>query len=213
MPRPRFEKLDGEKREHILEVAAREFVSHGYRGASLNHIIESLGLSKGSFYYYFDDKADLFATVVQSAWETLLEGWPLDVTVLDRDTFWGYLETLARGVRARLRARPWLVSATRLLSTPQASINRLLAEKLAEMRSFEQGLVRHGQHLGVVRTDLPDGLLLGLLSAVDAAGDRWLLDNWDRMPPDEADGVADRILALMRRMLEPPDPAGPKEQR
>jgi AcrR family transcriptional regulator len=213
MPRPRFEKLDAEKREHILEVAAREFVSHGYRGASLNHIIESLGLSKGSFYYYFDDKADLFSTVVQSAWEALLQGWSLDVTALDRDTFWRYLETLARDVRARLRARPWLVSATRLLGTPHASVSRLLAEKLAEMRAFQESLVRHGQHLGVVRTDLPDGLLLGLLSAVDAAGDRWLLDNWDRMPPDEADEVADRVFALMRQMLEPPNPASPKEQR
>ena len=104
MPRPRFERLDSEKREHILEVAAREFVSHGYRGASLNHIIESLGLSKGSFYYYFDDKADLFATVVQSAWEALLQGWTPDVTTLDRDSFWRYLETFARDARARLRA-------------------------------------------------------------------------------------------------------------
>lgn len=213
MPRPRFDRLDAERREHILEVAAREFVSHGYRGASLNHIIESLGLSKGSFYYYFDDKADLFSTVVQAAWEALLQGWSLDVTSLDRDTFWRYLEALARDVRGRLRARPWLVSATRLLGTPHASVSRLLAEKLAEMRAFQESLVRHGQHLGVVRTDLPDGLLLGLLSAVDAAGDRWLLDNWDRMPPDEADEVADRVFALMRQMLEPPNPASPKEQR
>jgi AcrR family transcriptional regulator len=213
MPRPRFEKLDPEKREHILEVAAGEFVSHGYRGASLNHIIESLGLSKGAFYYYFDDKEDLFATVVQSAWEVLLQGWTLGVTALDRDSFWRYLETFARDLRARLRSRPWLVSATRLLSTPQASVNRLLAQKLAEMRTFQESLVRHGQRLGVVRTDLPDGLLLVLLSTVDAAGDRWLLDNWDRLPPAEADEVADRVFALTRQMLEPPNPAPAREQR
>ena len=211
MPRPRFEKLDAEKRERILEVAAREFVSHGYRGASLNHIIESLALSKGSFYYYFDDKADLFATVVQSAWEALLQGWSLEVDSLGRDTFWPYLEALARDVRVRLRARPWLVPATRLLGTPPTSVRGLLADKLTRMQAFRERLVRHGQRLGVVRTDLPDGLLLGLLSTVDAAGDRWLLDNWDQMTPDEADEVADRVFALMRQMLEPPGPAGPKE--
>jgi AcrR family transcriptional regulator len=35
------------------------------RGASLNRILEQAGISKGSAYYYFDDKADVFLTVVQ----------------------------------------------------------------------------------------------------------------------------------------------------
>jgi AcrR family transcriptional regulator len=212
MPRPRFDKLDAEKREHILKVAAEEFVSHGYRGASLNHIIESLGLSKGSFYYYFDDKADLFATVVQSAWNALFQGRSLDLTNLDSETFWPHMETLARDQRRRLRAQPWLVFVTRILNAPQAGVNNLLAEKVAEMRAFQETFLRHGQQLGAVRTDLPEGLLLSLLSAVDGAGDRWLLDNWDHLPPDEADAVADRVFTLMRQMLEPPNTARPKEQ-
>jgi AcrR family transcriptional regulator len=212
MPRPRFDRLDAGKREHILKVAAEEFVSHGYRGASLNHIIERLGLSKGSFYYYFDDKADLFTTVVQSAWDALLQGRPLDLTNIGAETFWPHMEALARDQRRRLRAQPWLVFVTRILTAPQAGMNRLLAEKFAEMRALQETLLRRGQQLGVVRTDLPEGLLLSLFSAVDGAGDRWLLDNWDHLPPDEVDEVADRAFTLMRQMLEPPNPARPKEQ-
>ena len=62
MPRPRFEKLPVEKQEQILEAAAKEFTAHGYDGASLNRILEEAGISKGAAYYYFDDKADLYAT-------------------------------------------------------------------------------------------------------------------------------------------------------
>ena len=63
MARPRFQNLDQETRNHILETAAEEFAAQGFDGTSLNRLIESLGISKGSFYYYFDDKADLFITV------------------------------------------------------------------------------------------------------------------------------------------------------
>ena len=62
MARPRFRNLDRETRHRILETAAVEFASRGFEGTSLNQLIDRLGISKGSFYYYFDDKADLFTT-------------------------------------------------------------------------------------------------------------------------------------------------------
>jgi AcrR family transcriptional regulator len=39
-------------------------------------------MSKGSFYYYFDDKADLFTTVADLAWAIVLP-----VEQLDLETF------------------------------------------------------------------------------------------------------------------------------
>ncbi len=60
MARPRFGNLDAATRRKILETAAVEFAARGFDGTSLNHLIEDLGISKGSFYYYFDDKVDLF---------------------------------------------------------------------------------------------------------------------------------------------------------
>ncbi len=62
MPRPRFNKLAPEKRERIMEAAAKEFAAYGYEGASLNRILEQAEVSKGAAYYYFDDKADLFVS-------------------------------------------------------------------------------------------------------------------------------------------------------
>ena len=67
MARARFQKLSPEKQEAILAAAADEFAERGYGAASLNRIIERAGSSKGSLYYYFDDKADLLRTVVERA--------------------------------------------------------------------------------------------------------------------------------------------------
>lgn len=40
MPFSRFEKLAPVKREHLLDVAAREFAIHGFADASINRILE-----------------------------------------------------------------------------------------------------------------------------------------------------------------------------
>ena len=65
MPRPRFLKLDDERRDTIMEAAAKVFAAEGYHGASINQILQNAGLSKGVAYYYFEDKADLFATTIE----------------------------------------------------------------------------------------------------------------------------------------------------
>ncbi len=70
MPRPRFDRLDPDKRRRILAVAAEEFAARGVGNASLNRIIDHAGISKGAAYYYFDDKADLFATVIREGMES-----------------------------------------------------------------------------------------------------------------------------------------------
>src|SRR6516165_8337004 len=65
MPRPRFQRAPVEKREAVLDSAAKEFAAHGYEDASVNRILLAAGFSKGAFYYYFDDKADLAAAVLE----------------------------------------------------------------------------------------------------------------------------------------------------
>jgi len=55
-----------------LDVAAEEFATHGFESASLNRIIQRSDTNKGSFYYYFDNKEDLFGTVLRDAMSRFL---------------------------------------------------------------------------------------------------------------------------------------------
>ena len=206
MARPRFANLDLETRHRILETAAVEFAARGFEGVSLNQLIERLGMSKGSFYYYFDDKADLFTTVADLAWAIVLPVESLDLEAFDAKSFWPSLEALMREARARVRGNPWLVGFTRLMYDPPESISvrEALAEKFAEARQWQAELIRRGKELGTVRADLPVELLQALLVGADEAGDRWFVENWDRLGDEEVERLFEEVFAIFRRMLEPP---------
>ena len=65
MPSARFLKLKGPKKIKILEAAMKEFLMHPVTMVSINQIIKSAGISRGSFYTYFEDKDDLFQYVAE----------------------------------------------------------------------------------------------------------------------------------------------------
>jgi len=204
--RPRFEKLDAETRRRILETAAVEFAARGFEGTSLNRLLGLLDLSKGSFYYYFDDKADLFNTVADHAWKTILPVEDLDLRDLDARAFWPTLELLMREARARVRANPWLVGMTRLMYDPPEApgIRQALAQKFEKARQWQAHLIRRGQEVGAVRSDLPAELLQVLLVGADEAGDRWMVERWEQFDEKEFGRIFEEVFAIFRRMLEPP---------
>lgn len=206
MPRPRFAKLDSSRRQEILETAAEEFAAHGYDGASLNHVIDRLGMSKGSFYYYFDDKADLFAAVLEMAWSVMLPEDEFDVASLDGRTFWPSLKAMLDAMRALVRERPWLIGVSRLFYHPpdDRRVVELVAAKLGQAHAWQEALLLRGQELGAVRADLPRELLITAVAAMDEAVDRWMLDNWERVGTDEMERILEVFFAVLRRMLEPP---------
>jgi AcrR family transcriptional regulator len=56
-----------ETRTHILEAALKSFARSGYAATSVQHIVKQAGVSKPALYYYFADKAKLFAALVDRA--------------------------------------------------------------------------------------------------------------------------------------------------
>ena len=60
-----------ETQKKIVGVAKREFLAKGFKGASLNRIVEEAGFTKGAFYGYYPDKAALFEDIVGEALDGL----------------------------------------------------------------------------------------------------------------------------------------------
>jgi len=60
MPKQTFLNLPNEKRNVIVDAAINEFAEYGLENASTNRIVANSGISKGSFYQYFEDKQDVF---------------------------------------------------------------------------------------------------------------------------------------------------------
>ena len=64
MPKYTFLNLPEEKRRLIDSVALDEFAEYGFDKASINRIVSAAGIAKGSFYQYFEDKADIFMHII-----------------------------------------------------------------------------------------------------------------------------------------------------
>src|SRR5215468_6281754 len=202
MPRPRFARAAPELREAILEVAALMLAAHGYTGASLNRILLASGLSKGVFYYYFDDKADLAATVL----ERELGQFDLrDLRVVKtKAAFWAEVERFSHhGIEQMKRSRHGLDVITRLgaavVRDPGllARCGGIIAHAQAEAAKFWQ----HGQAIGAVRRDLPVMTLIAVLQACKSALTAAFLPAERAATVDELTRFTEIYLDLVRRMV------------
>lgn len=69
MPKATFFNLPDDKRQQVIDAAIDEFAQQGYEAASISRLVVQAGIAKGSFYQYFEDKADLFHYLLEVAGE------------------------------------------------------------------------------------------------------------------------------------------------
>jgi len=203
MPRPRFLRADPAVQQAILDTAVDEFGTEGYDGASLNRILLAAGLSKGAFYYYFDDKADLAAAVL----ERELARYQFQDAELGntRDEFWSTFELFARRGLDQLRAAPKSRDVIVRLGAA-ASRDPNLRERLAPLMSAGQvhlaAVWQRGQELGAVRKDLPQPTLIALAQGAKSTLGAAMLPS-DRAATDAELETFTRVyIDLLRRMTQ-----------
>jgi len=205
VPRPRFHKLPPAQQQAILRAAFDEFATHGFRSASLNRIIEAAAISKGSMYYYFDGKEELYVHVARVELGRLFESagrFPVPAT-RDPDAFWSTLEDYYRRIMVAFAASPKLAALTRDWILASASPTLLQAQKDMEgalVPWFEQALVV-GQRARAVRKDVPASLLIAVVFGMGQAMDTWLLTQ--ELDPANVRKLVRIFIGMIRRALEP----------
>lgn len=207
MPRPRFEKLPAERRRELLAAASAEFAAHGFEGASTNRIIASAGVSKGAMYYYFDDKADLYATVVAAALEALgarIGDLELDPAA-DAEAFFDACRALLRRAAAVLASEPELVELARgFYRAPPAAAS--LRDVVARSEAWFARTLERGRKLGAVRDDVPADLLTAAATSMCLGMDGWLAEHWDELDARALAALETPILVLLESLIAPPAP-------
>jgi AcrR family transcriptional regulator len=195
-----------DRRDRLFRSAAEEFAAEGYDGASVNRIIEKAGIGKSSLYYYFDDKRDLFGQLIQSVFEHFVRDiGGFDYRTLTAETFWPQIEALFLKGIVFTESHAWYVRVGQLF-------NRLRTHEkgggttgglMAMAEAWVADLLRHGMALGVVRTDLPEALLVQLVMALVEVCDRYFLESWNQYEPPERRTLVAQQMGLLKRVCLP----------
>lgn len=205
MARNRFDNLKTDKQEAILRAAGEEFASKGFGAASINRIIQESGMSKGSVYYYFEDKADLFATVVERGLQRIMGeiGWPA-LEVMGADEFWDtLLELTHRSIEYAKRDDWWIKIGRAYHRVRHETGAGPAVERLQNLgRDWWGAVIGRGQALGIIRTDLPFELLIEITMGADEGGDRWMMEHWEEFTPEAMRKIIDARVDLLRDMLD-----------
>ncbi|SET60669.1 transcriptional regulator, TetR family [Lacrimispora sphenoides] len=92
MPTERFYNLPAGKRKTIRDAAVEEFTRVPFEKASINKIIQAAGISRGSFYTYFEDKRDVLRYIFEDAAENFQNSW-VDCAEKNNGNLWKTAET------------------------------------------------------------------------------------------------------------------------
>jgi AcrR family transcriptional regulator len=112
-----------DKRQIILDIASRIFSHYGYGKTSLDDIATEAGVAKGTIYYYFPSKEDLFMAIVELKAEAFVR--ELHETIRATKTFEAKLRTLVLlPVRHMCEKMPMLIEGIK--NIPFSSRDRFL---------------------------------------------------------------------------------------
>ncbi|MGV3622304.1 MAG: TetR/AcrR family transcriptional regulator [Archangium sp.] len=206
MPRPRYENLEADKKQRLMHAAMTEFGRHGYELASMNRILDEAGFSKGSFYYYFDDKLDLAAATLLHAGTPLMHlgeiGNPTSI-----QEFWDELRRVSLFRLKNLETRRVEFDCLSRLGAAMAKNPELMERVMpvfgpARMKMME--FLQRGQQLGALRADLPVPTYVAMLEAAKISAFSSMFPEDRPLSDAELESFTDFMLDLAQRIGSPP---------
>jgi AcrR family transcriptional regulator len=184
LSRATFSNLPLEKQEKIVAAAVAEFARHGYKKASINTIVRTAGIAKGSLYQYFRNKEELFVFIFDRFTGLVKQSVRATESGDGRDFFRQVERVLLAGMAFVDRYPDFFQIYLRVLFEQDLpGREHLLARVRLFSRDYFGPLCEAGQQSGALRPDIPAEVVLFVL---DASLDRFL--------QSYAQGVLDREL-------------------
>lgn len=160
-----FDNISEEKRSRIINAATMEFALKGFENANINSIAKKADVSVGSLYKYFENKQDLFLTIVHygiSSMEEML----MNLAQSDEDILLK-VEKIIRSIQKSSKENELLIKLYNVMTSE--SNPRFASQFAYEMESMTARIYRlsieKGKKTGDVRED------------IDSAFAAYLIDN------------------------------------
>ena len=179
--------------EGLWNAALEAFASQAFREASLNEIIRTAGLNKGSFYYRFYDKLDLYLSLMERmAVEKLALISSQNIQGMGSDFFEDFRYMALLSLRFAQK-EPRYLGLWRRFMTEDEEIKRQLREEFGAMsQDAITAMVEISKVQGKIRKETSTVLVASIISA--------LLNTIDQVIDPES-GEAE-IIAEIDRLID-----------
>jgi TetR/AcrR family transcriptional regulator len=163
MPRTGGER----RRTTLVEEAIRQFGREGYKGASLDHIAQAVGVRKQTLLYYFPTKDALLEACLSAAGERL--ALEIAQALEGQETYWDRAEAVLHGVFALASEWPEFPMFVREAGRLGPDAFDRFAAVIDPLRERAVGFLQTGMDEGEIRKQDPALLLFTLYTAVVGA--------------------------------------------
>ena len=192
--RSRRSRAPRRRQQEILEAAARVFHEKGYESTSIQDIADSVGILKGSLYYYITSKEDLLFEIIQGVHEEALKNLERTAEV-EGDA----LQKIRAFVVIHFTHNAENLVKMAVFFQDFRSLNGERRQVIVEERdlydNFLRDLIRQGQEDGIVCPDIEPKLaaitILGMMNWIY----QWYRPGGELSAPDIANAYADFVVA------------------
>jgi len=189
-----------ERKSELLDSALDEFTRNNYESASLNTIIKNAGVSKGSFYYHFGNKENLYIYLLEHAfkqkWEFIRERNRQEPDLLTGKDFFEKIRIQARFGAEFARAFPQYHRLAVMFSNEKGK--EIHATGLKALKSGSESIMHEMIHSAVaegsLRADFPEDFILKVLD--------FLLTHFDQIFDAPEDRQLEKMLANLDHFVE-----------
>lgn len=151
MPKQTFLNLPDEKRLTVVNAAIDEFAEYGFESASINRIVANSGISKGSFYQYFEDKMDVFKYLMDMIAQEKTEFFKGKHPPSPGQSIFGYFRWMIRTGMEFNSTNPKLVKAiTRVLLSEGMYYGQIFADVRKKTMDTLVGMIQSAKQNGEI---------------------------------------------------------------
>jgi AcrR family transcriptional regulator len=198
----RAEAQRGRRRDAILRAASRLFSRQGYHSTSVADVIAAAGISRGTFYLYFDNKDSLFLELIEQFVQRIISVVEVVDPSRPHPTQRIY-ENVRRVVDVVFDNRDLTV----LVLRENVGLNPEVDEKLQRfygfVRSMVEGALENGARVGLIRKVNEPIVATALIGAIKEVFMHHLVIAPDNAPARES--VAESLLDFgLRGLLREP---------
>jgi AcrR family transcriptional regulator len=199
-----------EKRQKILDAAARALAEYGYSEAKLSDIAQEAGTHAGALYYYFPSREDLVKEVMLTSLDRIAE---FSEGLLKDRTHQSALDRVLAFVRALIEHQAaqhddnYLRAYLRNGDHVPESLRTLIKARRRQMRRTLTQLIGEAQAAGQISPEIDTVVVAQFIIGATNWMSLWYEPNGPASPDDIADTFADLLLNGLERAKRGAAPA------